>query len=236
VVTAPADPDSTVIFHVLAAVPEGSGPRLKGLTFRIEYDPERLTLADFGPCIGDLDNGAFELAGAGWPESATGTAIVFEYPRTDPLVTCYWFAGYVNSTGDSTFFGVTAHPDPALAGTFGDGSIPSSLDPVAEYGWLGFGYAGSAPCPLSVGNDQPEGDSDEEQSEGEGDFPEQEDDGWEEDIEGGCAGLNIPSTRSRCTSCPTRSSSTPTKRSPSRSNRWSSSCPDWRNVCGRRVP
>jgi len=117
VVTAPADPDSTVIFHVLAAVPEGSGPRLKGLTFRIEYDPERLTLADFGPCIGDLDNGAFELAGAGWPESATGTAIVFEYPRTDPLVTCYWFAGYVNSTGDSTFFGVTAHPDPALAGT-----------------------------------------------------------------------------------------------------------------------
>ncbi len=193
VVTAPADPDSTVIFHVLAAFPGGSSPRLKGLTFGVEYDPERLILADFGACIGDLENGAFDLAGGGWPASATGTTIVFEYPRTGQLVTCYWFAAYANTVVDSTLFRVTAHPDTVLAGTFGDDSIPSLLDPIADYGRLGFGCAGSAPCP-SLGNDQPEGAGDDEPSEGDGDLPEQED-GWDDDIEGGCTGVEHPTDK-----------------------------------------
>ena len=63
VVSAPADPESVVVFHLLAAFPADSSPRLKGLSFGIEYDTARLSLVAHGPCIGDLDNGAMEYPG-----------------------------------------------------------------------------------------------------------------------------------------------------------------------------
>jgi len=176
VVSAPADPESVVVFHLLAAFPAESSPRLKGLSFGIEYDPERLALVAHGPCIGDLDNGAMEYPGANWPESGTGTSLVFQTTQTSAIVESYWFAGYAYTGVDSVTFRVVAHPDERLGGTLADDAIPSELDPIAAYGRFGFGTPGYAACPSAEdgpgggGSGDDDGDAP-QQGEGEHDGP-----------------------------------------------------------------
>ena len=134
VVRAPADPDSIVIFFAVAAFPPNGSPRLKALTFGIEYDAERLVLVDRGSC------GGFELADGGWPDPGTGTALVLDEVSTTTLTPVYWFAAYAYSFGDMTSLVLVPHP--VEGGAFGDDSVPTQLDDIAGYGAIGFGEPG----------------------------------------------------------------------------------------------
>jgi hypothetical protein len=141
VVSVPADSGQVILFHALAAFPDSSSPRLKGLIFGIRYDPVKFGLVGWGNCAND------EWASPQWPGTGTGNSVVWDSPQTARLVPVYWFEGYAYSTSDSTLFELTANPDSVLGGVFLDDSVPSNQDPIADYGKLGFGMAGYLPCP-----------------------------------------------------------------------------------------
>jgi len=145
-----SDPEHIQVWKVFATFPEGSSPRLKGMTFGVGYT-DGLVLAAWGPCIGDPNQGAVELPGGGWPGPDTGTSIVFQYTQTSLLIECYWFAGYNYGAPQPQRFWLGEHPDPVLGGMFGDDSVPALLDPIFGYGQLGFERDGLVPCPPSVG-------------------------------------------------------------------------------------
>ncbi|MEZ4648055.1 MAG: hypothetical protein R3E97_04570 [Candidatus Eisenbacteria bacterium] len=93
----------TLVFHVLAALPNDGGSRLTGVTFGIDYDPALITILDSGSC------GDFELAEPAWPDSGTGTAVTWTTAQLDELVDVYWFAIEIEGGGPARF-GLTAHP------------------------------------------------------------------------------------------------------------------------------
>ena len=140
-----ANPSVTTVFYALAAFPDSSSPRLRGLTFGIQYDASKFDLVAHGLCADA------EIAGAGWPGSGSGTSVTWNTTQTGRLAEVYWFAGHVYASPDSCAFVLTPHPDPNLGGYFADDSVPSQLDPIADYGRLGFGVAGALPCPVSPG-------------------------------------------------------------------------------------
>jgi hypothetical protein len=135
-----------VVWKVYAAFPDGSAPRLKAMTFGINYNPLDVVVFAWGPCIGDQNEGAIEIQGPGWPHPDTGTALVFQHVQTAQLVECYWFGGY-NYYNHPSLFRLRDHPDPVLGGKFADDSIPSLLDPIAGYGSMGFDMDGAPACP-----------------------------------------------------------------------------------------
>ncbi len=139
-----------MVWKVYAAFGEGSSPRLRGMTWGIDYSGASILLLAWGPCIGDPNNGAAEFPGAGWPEPNTGTSIVWQYTQTSRLVECYWFAGY-NYSGSPSVFQLRAHSDPVLGGMFGDDSIPAILDNIAGFGSIGFDTPGAFVCPQGGG-------------------------------------------------------------------------------------
>jgi hypothetical protein len=141
-----------MVWKVYAAFRDGSAPRLKGMTWGISY-PGSVVLAAYGPCIGDPNNGAAEFPGAGWPNSNTGTSLVWQNTQTSLLVEAYWFAGY-SYYGEAGLFQLQAHADPVLGGKFGDDSIPSVQDPIAGFGSMGFNTPGVVACP---GTQEPTG-------------------------------------------------------------------------------
>ncbi|MCC7143665.1 MAG: hypothetical protein IT349_16315 [Candidatus Eisenbacteria bacterium] len=125
-------------WFVFGAFPDGSSPRVKGVTFGVQYDIGVFLLGWSG-C------GDFELPGAGWPETpGTGTSITWDTARTDQVLQVYGFYGYSYYAEPAQFCLI---PNPDQGGYFGDDSIPSILDPIADYGCLGFGTPGYAPCP-----------------------------------------------------------------------------------------
>jgi len=141
------------VLKVYAAFLPGSSPRLKGMTFGIYYDANTIAIVGggFGPCIGDLNNGATEFQGPGWPGSGTGDALVWQFTQTTELVECYWLAAY-NYAGPGCFR-LGPNPDPGLAGMFSDDAVPPQLDAILGYGALGFDEActGTPPrCPIPV--------------------------------------------------------------------------------------
>lgn len=71
VVDLAADPGVTRVFHALAAFPAGSSPRLKALSFGVEWDDTSFVLVGSGACGTDV----FEVPDVGWPASGTGTAL-----------------------------------------------------------------------------------------------------------------------------------------------------------------
>jgi hypothetical protein len=115
------------------------------MTFGIYFD-DPVRISAFGPCIGDLNNGAIEIQGPGWPGNNTGTAILFQNTLTTLMDEVYWFAGY-NYYGNPATFRLGPHPDPILGGKFADDSIPASQDDIAGYGSIGFDMAGATACP-----------------------------------------------------------------------------------------
>jgi len=135
------------VWKVYAAFFPGSSPRLKGMAFGIYYDPGLISIGTgtYGPCIGDLNQGAAEFPGTGWPGAGTGTSLVFQFTQTSTLVECYWFAGY--QYGGPSLFSLGPHPDPILGGNFADDSVPAVQDSITCYGTLGFGMEGLACCP-----------------------------------------------------------------------------------------
>ncbi len=147
------DPGNKIVFHVIAAFPPGSQPRLKALSFGIDYDPAKFGLAARGSCAD------FELPDGTWPASGTGTAQSWTTATQTGLLTeCYWFAGYAYSeqyVADSTSFALIPHP--VQHGVFVDDAFPAAVDTIAAYGTLGFGMSGYSACPGSPGGDSANG-------------------------------------------------------------------------------
>ncbi|MFN8549156.1 MAG: hypothetical protein U0527_14590 [Candidatus Eisenbacteria bacterium] len=123
---------------VLSSFAEGSSPRLKGVTFGLQYD-SAVTVLSASPC------GDFELPSGGWPASGTGTAISWNVAQTAPLTPVYLFSGYNYYAPTAATFELTAHP--VQGGNFADDSVPSLLDPIGGYGALGFSTEGRVVCP-----------------------------------------------------------------------------------------
>lgn len=124
---------------LLAAFPSESSPRLAGVALGIDYDPEKVLLAEWGAC------GDFELHQDEWPAPNTGIAVTWfdGNTQTDHLVEILWFAAY--GIGDPGTLDARGHPNGG--GAFADDDIPANLDPIADYGKLGFGMDGYLPCP-----------------------------------------------------------------------------------------
>lgn len=138
------------IWEVYAAFHSSSAPRLRGVAFGIHYDDQvesgdgGIILTGHGPCA------PLENPDATWPGDNTGTVIWFEQARTDHLVECYWFAGYVDLPGAPKEFALRPHPDPSLEGAFFDDSFPVRADPAFGFGVMGLDTPGTVPCPVKM--------------------------------------------------------------------------------------
>lgn len=127
---------------VFAAFPEGSSPRLMGVTLGIDYDDHNAYIIDYQSCA------LLEIPDADWPAPGSGTAVTWGIPQTGQLTRVYGFVGYAYY-GDATTFCLAPHP--TQGGWFGDDSIPSQLDQIADYGCIGFNSnPGYLPCPVPV--------------------------------------------------------------------------------------
>ena len=127
------------VWWIVAAFPDGSSPRLAGVTFGVDYDDTAITLVSYESC------GGFELHDEDWPAPGAGTAVTWATAQTDQLVTVYAFAGYEYYGADVAF--CVGQPSQRNA-NFADDSIPSLLDPVVDFGCLGFnGDPGYLACP-----------------------------------------------------------------------------------------
>jgi hypothetical protein len=148
VTSVPWDLEKRVVFHVLAAFPPGSQPRLRGLAFGIDFDSTKFILAGHKTCAD------FEIPNGGWPGPGSGTGQSWTTATQTGLLTeCYWFVGYNYSAtyaADSTTFSLIPHP--LQGGVFVDDAEPAAVDTIAGYGRLGFGMAGTVPCPNGVGD------------------------------------------------------------------------------------
>lgn len=135
----PADPSITTVFYAFAAFPAQSEPELIGVLFGIQYDPDRLTLVDTGHC------GQYEEHTSDWPLSSSGTAIGWDLAQPDHLIELHWFAAYAESGELPSTFELVEHPE---QGGWFIGDWPHTpMDPVANYGTLGFGMDGYLACP-----------------------------------------------------------------------------------------
>lgn len=139
----PADVTRAQVWWVVACFPPESQPRVKGVEFGVQYNQQELGIVDWGDCD------EFSIQSTNWPAPGTGVAIVFGQTHTESVFPLYWFAGYAYLEGD---FGFSLRGYPGHGGNFGDDSPEPVLDPVADYGVLGFGdHAGYLPCPGSPG-------------------------------------------------------------------------------------
>ena len=136
------DPGKRIVFHAIAAFPPESSPRLKALSFGIDFDSTKFVLAARGTCAD------FEIPGNGWPGSGTGTSQSWTTgTQTGLLTEAYWFVGYTYSEQEEDSTSVALIPHPEQHGVFVDDAFPSEVDTIAAYGTLGFGMAGALPCP-----------------------------------------------------------------------------------------
>lgn len=129
--------DGPVVIHALAAFRVSTAPRLKGITFGIEYG-NCLVIDAWGACSD------FELATGDWPASGQGTALTWNEVQTGQLTEVYWFACYVEG---HTIDRLKTAPHPNQGGNFSDDSIPARLDPIRGYGVFGFNRLGFISCP-----------------------------------------------------------------------------------------
>ena len=135
----PGGPSATYIWWITAAFPNGSSPRLSGVTFGIGYDNTTLFLLSHESC------GDFALPDGQWPNPGSGNAVTWGSAQTDQLVTVYSFAGYEYYGNDTSFCIVQP---PVRSAIFADDSVPAELDPVVDFGCLGFnGDPGYLACP-----------------------------------------------------------------------------------------
>ena len=126
------------VMTVFCAFPDASHPRLKGVTFGLDYDDNSTYPYNYYELCGD-----FELTDANWPGPGSGNAITWGTTQTDHLVRVYSFIGYAYYDDR-----ICLTPHPVQGGNFADDSLPSQLDPIVDYGCLGFGIeSGYLPCP-----------------------------------------------------------------------------------------
>jgi hypothetical protein len=131
------------VWKIYAAFPTGSSPRLFGVAFGINYDPNLLVITNevTRPC-GD---GVWELPDLNWPEAGAGNSVTWSPTRTTQIVPIYAFSGY--ALGPTSFY---ATPNPSGGGYFGDDTVPSRMDDIAGYGELGFGIDGAVAWPAGA--------------------------------------------------------------------------------------
>jgi hypothetical protein len=126
-------------WSVFAAFAEGSDPRLLSVTFGVEHDPN-IYLANWESC------GPIETPDSDWPNPGSGTKVSWGISQTAEITEVYAFLGYAYY-GSGAF---CLFPHPTQGGWFGDDSTPPVLDPIADYGCLGFGdNPGYLPCPVA---------------------------------------------------------------------------------------
>ncbi|MBK8232491.1 MAG: hypothetical protein IPK72_18410 [Candidatus Eisenbacteria bacterium] len=128
----------TIIFALAAFPPDGL-PRMKAVTFGLDYEDGRVLLVGSGSCAD------FELTDSGWPGPGTGTSLTWDAARVGLMNEVYWFAGYSYYAPVPSAFALT--PNPTQGGYFGDDSVPALLDPIAAFGVLGFDQPGFVACP-----------------------------------------------------------------------------------------
>ncbi|MCB9463883.1 MAG: hypothetical protein H6682_09390 [Candidatus Eisenbacteria bacterium] len=133
------------IFFLLAAFPSTASPRLFGTTAGIDYDPSLLIVEAWQTCADfELPSGDSPPYYGAWPNPNSGNAMTWNTVQTDHLVELGWFAVY-RYVDDETIF--TTMSSPVAGSFFADDSVPSILDPVVDFGALGFGTDGYLPCP-----------------------------------------------------------------------------------------
>lgn len=135
--------EGTFLLFVYAAFAERSSPRLAGITFGIDYGPsEGPVLSSYGPTDG------WEVPTSLWPSSpGSGTTITWVVPHLGLLTPVYWFGAYVYAADAPSTLRLIPHP--LEGGTFFDDAVPPRVDPIGDYGVLGFlGAPGSLPCPV----------------------------------------------------------------------------------------
>jgi len=123
------------LFHPL------SSPRLMGITWGIDYDADNIFLTGWDRC------GDFELGDTEWPAPGFGTTVTWNTLQTGHAVPVYWFAAYTYGAAGT----LDLAPNPTQGGWFGDDTVPAVLDPIADFGRLGFQTVGYTPCPLLLG-------------------------------------------------------------------------------------
>jgi hypothetical protein len=134
------DRETPAVFYALAAFPESSSPRMISVSFGVNYDPALLALVGHGRCADS------EMTDDTWPAPATGAIVFWQTAQTGRLTEFYWFAAY-DYAGAQASFQLTPHP--WSEGLFCDDSSYGYLDPIADYGTLGFFTDGYLPCPPS---------------------------------------------------------------------------------------
>jgi hypothetical protein len=134
--------EDPVVFYVLAAFPDSSAPRVKTVSFGVEFDDNTVGLMEWGHC------GAWEMPTAGWPYSGQGVTVFWDSPQTSRLQEVYWFAAYSYEAAERVFRLV---PHPQEGASFWDDQVPPHRDTAVCLGALGFNTAGSACCDPTVG-------------------------------------------------------------------------------------
>ncbi|MBU1698628.1 MAG: T9SS type A sorting domain-containing protein [Candidatus Eisenbacteria bacterium] len=129
-------------WFVIAAFPDDVSDRLNTITFGLgQYDPEDLAMGSWGPC--DIIGSPLEVATADWPDPGEGTAVSWAPDCLGgEMVPVYWFLTYAYSNGTIP---LTAHS--VHGGFFVECSASPQSDGITDYGTMGFGMAGSNPCP-----------------------------------------------------------------------------------------
>jgi hypothetical protein len=140
-VTVTPGQDSVVVFYALASFREGRFPRLSGVSFGLDYDPDDIVIIGSGSC------GDFEINTQDWPDPGAGTAVTWSSAQTGQITEVYWFAAY-EATGNPATVEVIEHPTQGAC--FGDDSVPPVVDPIAGLGSLGFETSGYLPCPVEL--------------------------------------------------------------------------------------
>jgi hypothetical protein len=146
------------VWKVYAAFPPGSHPRLKGTAWGIEFpeapaDPY-VYIDPAGCGLPDEDGRGsdFAIPEGGFPTTSGGQiGQSFPSARLTRVVELYYFTGATysptNASAPDTFKIV---PQSAPHNRFFvDDAFPQNADPIVAYGSLGFGQAGTTPCPVS---------------------------------------------------------------------------------------
>lgn len=123
------------VFYVMAAFSDGSCPRVKAVTFALQYDPAVFSILESSK-VADFEVVTTNGDGESWPATNSGTGLTFNSPKTSHLFEIYWFAGVMYYTTGTTVQ-VIGHR--TQGATFADNSVPAIVDPVHALSVMGVG-------------------------------------------------------------------------------------------------
>lgn len=134
----PADGKDHLVI-VYAAFPKDSVAQVAGITFGIRYSAS-VTVVSQGAC----NNSGLEIPESEWPKSDSGVALAISPFYIGNKFPIYWF---VLSASGAGYFELTPHPNRKHGGQFGTPERKPRLEPIADYGKIGFDLEGYVPRP-----------------------------------------------------------------------------------------